>query len=68
MAFLTWLASTDMTSYRSHVLVGFKKIVNFRKRMAAKSDGAITATLNYLLDKQRSAIAIRDEKDRRKAQ
>ncbi|MCP1972945.1 MULTISPECIES: hypothetical protein [Bradyrhizobium] len=57
-----------MTSYRSHVLVGFKKIANFRKRMAAKSDGAISATLNYLLDKQRSAIAIRDEKDRRKAQ
>jgi hypothetical protein len=68
VAFVSRLASTDvMGHYRSHVLVGVKKIVGLRRRMATKSDAAITATLNHLLDKQRRAVATQNGKDRRKA-
>jgi hypothetical protein len=68
VAFVSRLASSDVTGhYRSHVLVGIKKAVGFRRRWSNKSDTAITAALNHLLDKQRRAVATQNEKDRRKA-
>ncbi|MGF6428931.1 hypothetical protein ABIE91_004151 [Bradyrhizobium elkanii] len=55
-----------MGQYQSHAHIGVKKIVNFRKRWANKSDTIIKAALNHFWSKQihRSAADIHEEKDR----
>jgi len=67
MAAGTGFAGADMMGrYPSHADIGMKKIVDFRRRWANKSDTTIKAALNHLWSKQidRSAAAIRKEESR----
>jgi hypothetical protein len=67
MAAAAGFASADMMNrYHSHAQSGARRVVDFRRRWANKSDTAIKAALNLFWSKQivRSAAAIRKEKDR----
>jgi hypothetical protein len=67
MAAVPGFASADvMGRYPSHADIGVKRIVNFHRRWANKSDTVIKTALNHFWSKQinRSAAAIQKEKDR----
>jgi len=63
MAVFVWVTGADMMDrYRSHVRVGAKRIISFRRRWANKSDTAIMAALNYFW--ARSAAALKKETEK----
>ncbi|MGY3588164.1 hypothetical protein ACVIGB_002877 [Bradyrhizobium sp. USDA 4341] len=54
-----------MGRYQAQAHIGVKRVANFRRRWADKSDTAIKAVLNHFWRRQtdRSAAAIQKEKD-----
>jgi hypothetical protein len=58
-----------MDKYHAYIFASTKRLDHFRKRLTTRSDWAITAALNLLWEKSngRSALAIREQKDKRDA-
>jgi len=58
-----------MGKYHAYIFASMKRLGHFRKRLMTRSDLAITAALKLLWERSnhRSALAMRDQKDKRDA-